>query len=114
VHLPGVGQWRIDGISAELAPQPIAGPGEVVDLAFSDVADPGELPGALLLHEPLATTTSVALDVEDGGGRLWWPDGWVRILVKEGVATLRGPRVVAAGQRAVLARAGKWSMVTLG
>lgn len=114
VHLPGVGEWRVDGISAEGTPRSVAGPGEVVDLAFSGGEDPGELPGALLLQEAQAPTTTAALDVEDGGGRLWWPDGWVRVSVKDGVATLRAPRMVAAGQRAVLARSGQWSLVTLG
>lgn len=112
--LPGVGEWRVDGLSAEGTPRSVAGPGEVVELFFEGVTDPGELPGALLLREPQPPTTSIKLDVEDGGGRLWWPDGWVRVSVKDGVASLRAPRVLSVGQRAVLARAGQWRLVTLG
>ncbi|MFT6146987.1 MAG: hypothetical protein ACJAZO_005105 [Myxococcota bacterium] len=113
LHLPGVGEWRIDDVSAEGTPRTVAGPGEVVELGFTGISDPGELPGALLVRTPEAPVTTIRIDVPDGGGRLWWPDGWVRVRVKDGVATLRAPRVVASGQRAVLARAGQWSLITL-
>lgn len=114
LHLAGVGEWRIDSVSAEGTPRPVAGPGEVVELAFAGVDDPGELPGALLMAQPVEAVSTVRVDVPDGGGRLWWPTGWVRVAIKDGTATLKAPRVVVSGQRAVLARAGEWSLVTLG
>src|SRR5690606_13193734 len=89
--------------------------GELVELWLPEMEEPAELLGALLTAAPApAATSAVRLDVPDGAGRLWWRDGWVRVAVADGVATLRGPRLLAAGQRAVLARGDTWTVTQVG
>lgn len=115
VALPGVGSWTVSALSAEGTPLASASAGELVELVLADFTEPEELVGSLLTADPAPEAVrQLPLDAEDGGGRLWWRDGWVRVAVKDGVATLRAPRLLASGTRVVLARGDAWSVRTIG
>ena len=113
VFLPGIGSGHVAAMFAEDAARNEATTGEVVAVRIEGLSPDKEAVGATLVGDETTGTTTVRLNVQDGGGRLWWADGWVRVRVEDGVGTLRSPRLVPSGTRAVVARDGAYQLCTL-
>ena len=112
VTLPGTGSWTVAKILSEESERQTGQAGEVVGLVLSDFETPPELVGSLFCDGEAVQTVPVA--ISDGSARLWWSSGWVRASVKDGVATLRAPRILRAGTKLVVARSGEWSLSSVG